>query len=265
MPGGRPKTKIDSGSVKSVTKVLDILEHLGSSKRAVSVSDIARATGFNVSTAFRLLQTLAARGYVEQQAANRSYILGPRVFQLGSAFLQGNDLAGMVRPHLDALRDTLGETVYMASFKQGENIQIAKADGQHAVSASVRAVEREPAFCTASGKVLLSGLPQQDFAKYVSGVRFQSFTSQTIINKAKLLREVAAVKQRGYALDLEEFAQDLCCVSVPVRHSEDGPITYAISVAMPKVRFKRVPLSWWVSELQKRAALISQQLGFVKV
>lgn len=265
MPGGRPKTKTDSGSVKSVTKVLDILEHLGSSKRSVSVSDIARATGFNVSTAFRLLQTLTMRGYVEQQVGNRSYMLGPRVFQLGSAYLQGNDLAGVVRPHLEALRDMLGETVYLAIFRQNENIQLCKADGQHVVSASVRAVEREPAFCTASGKVLLSGLSSEELAKYVSSIRFESYTQQTITSKTKLLREIDTVKQRGYALDLEEYAKDLCCVSVPVRHPEDGSVTSAISTAMPKVRFKRAPLSWWVSQLQERAALISQQLGFVTI
>ena len=58
MPGGRPKKKTQPDSVKSVTKVLDILEHLASFRHPASVSDVARATGLNVSTAFRLLQTL---------------------------------------------------------------------------------------------------------------------------------------------------------------------------------------------------------------
>ena len=79
--------------VKSVAKVLDILEHLGAAQGAVSVSDLARATGLNVRTAFRLLQTLMARGYVEQERSNRGYFLGPRIFQMGSAYLQGSDLA----------------------------------------------------------------------------------------------------------------------------------------------------------------------------
>jgi IclR family transcriptional regulator, KDG regulon repressor len=110
MPGGRPRGKAQVDSVKSVTKVLDILEHLGSAQRAVSVSELARMTGLNVSTAFRLLQTLMARGYVEQQRSNRGYLLGPRIFQMGSAYLQGSDLAAIARPHLEALRDEVGET-----------------------------------------------------------------------------------------------------------------------------------------------------------
>ena len=158
MPGGRPRAKTQADTVKSVTKVLDILEHLGAAQRVVSVSDLARATGLNVSTAFRLLQTLMARGYVEQERSNRGYFLGPRFFQMGSAYLQGSDLATIARPHLEALRDAVGETAYLVIFSQGEIVQLCKADGKQAVSAAIRSMVREPAYCTATGKVLLSAL-----------------------------------------------------------------------------------------------------------
>jgi len=263
MPGGRPKSQAESGQVKSVSKVLDLLEHVGAARGPASVSDIARATGFNVSTAFRLLQTLAARGYVEQKSADRSYVLGPRIFQLGSAYLQGSDLVALVQPHLEALRDTLGETMYLTIFRQGMNVMLCKADGQHAVRATARAVEREPSYCTATGKVLLAGLSPDELARYADNVRLVARTPQTITSRTRLLREVAAARRQGYALDMEEYARDLCCVSVPLRHPGDGTVKAAISVAMPKVRFKRADVAWWVSQLQARTALVSQQLGFL--
>ena len=105
-----------------------------------------------------------ARGYVEQQDGQRSYVLGPRIFQLASAYLQGSDLATLARPHLEALRDEVGETAYLVIFSQGEIVQLCKADGQQVVSASIRSTEREPAYCTATGKVLLSGLSDEAFA-----------------------------------------------------------------------------------------------------
>lgn len=263
MPGGRPKSEAQAGPVKSVSKVLDLLEHIGAAKGPTSVSDIARATSFNVSTTFRLLQTLAARGYVEQQSVDRSYVLGPRIFQLGSAYLEGSDLVGLVRPHLEALRDALAETMYLTIFRQGENILLCKADGQHVVSASARAVEREPSYCTASGKVLLSGLAADELAKYMAGVRLEARTPQTIATKSKLRRELETVGRQGYALDLEEYAPGLCCVSVPLRHPGDGTVKAAISVAMPKSRFKRSDAAWWVAQLQARSTLVSRQLGFI--
>jgi DNA-binding IclR family transcriptional regulator len=263
MPGGRPKSRTQPDAVKSVVKVLDILEHLGSSRRPVSVSGVARATGFNVSTAFRLLQTLTARGYVEQEPGHRGYMLGPRFFQLGATFLKGSDLASLARPHLEALRDEVGETTYLVIFSQGEIVLLCKADGQHVVSASIRSAEREPAYCTATGKVLLSGLRQDELARYLASVRLRSYTPQTVTTKARLLRELDAVREKGLALDLEEFVPNLCCVAVPVRDPEDGSVAAAISMAMPKIRFRRAQIPSWQALLQQKALLITQQLALI--
>lgn len=264
MPGGRPRAKTQADSVKSVTKVLDILEHLGSSQRAVSVSELARATGLNVSTSFRLLQTLMGRGYVEQERDNRGYALGPRFFQMGSAYLQGSDLAAIARPHLEALRDAVGETAYLVIFSQGEIVQLGKADGKQAVSASVRPMVREPAYCTATGKVLLSGLERDELDKYMERVQLRTFTPQTVTSKAQLRREIAKVRDNGFAVDIEEFVANLCCVSVPVRAPDGRASVAAISIAMPKMRFKRAFVPRWCELLREKAVLITQQLGLIE-
>ena len=263
MPGGRPRTKARPDAVKSVSKVLDILEHLGAAKQPVSVSDIARAMHFNVSTAFRLVQTLVARGYVEQQPGHRSYVLGPRAYQLASAYLKGSDLAVLGRPHLEALRDVVGETVYLVTFNRGEIVQLCKADGQHVVSASIRSAQREPAYCTATGKVLLSGLEEEPLDEYLSAVRLHAYTPHTITSRAKLERELENVRRQGFALDEEEYAENLCCVAVPVRDPHNGRIAAAISVAVPKIRFQRSLVARWRKLLEEKAALISPRLGLI--
>lgn len=264
MPGGRPKTRTEPEAVKSVSKVLDILEHLGQARRPVSVSDVARATGFNVSTAFRQLQTLVARGYVEQEPGHRSYVLGPRIFQIASAYLKGSDLAALARPHLEALRDVVGETVYLVILAQGEIVQLAKADGQHVVSASIRTAQREPAYCTATGKVLLSGLESEALGRYLSSVKLQAYTPKTIVNRARLEREIANVRKQGFAIDLEEFAENLCCVSVPVRDPHSGRIAAALSVAMPKLRFRKSLVVKWRKLLEEKAAVIGPQVALAE-
>lgn len=263
MPGGRPKTKAAPDAVKSVAKVLDILEHVGASRQGVNVSDLARATGFTVSTAFRLVQTLVSRHYVEQDPASRNYVLGPRAYQLASAYLKGSDLATLARPHLEALRDELGETVYLVIFRQGEIVQLGKADGPHVVSASIRSAEREPAYCTATGKLLLSGLPPEEFRAYLASVKLTAYTPQTITTRTKLEREVAAIREQGFALDVEEYAENLCCLAVPVRDPHGDRVTAAISVAMPKLRFKRSLVPQWRQQLEAKAALLSPQLGLI--
>lgn len=259
MPGGRPRGTAPRDSVKSVAKVLDILEHLGAAKGGVSVSDLARGTGLNISTAHRLLQTLLARGFAVQLASSKGYVLGPRVFHLGSAYLQGSDLAAIAQPHLEALRDAVGETAYLVIFSRGEIVQLCKADGKQAVSASIRSMVREPAYCTATGKVLLSGLAPEALDGYLAAVELQAFTPQTVTSKAKLRQEIEKVRESGFALDIEEFVPNLCCVSVPVRGA-GGDVAAAMSIAMPKMRFKRAMVAGWCALMREKAELTTQQL-----
>jgi DNA-binding IclR family transcriptional regulator len=265
MPGGRPRTRFETDAVKSVSKVLDLLEHLGAARGPRSVSDIARDTGLNVSTAFRQLQTLVARGFVEQDAGHRGYALGPRLYQLASAYLKGSDLAALARPHLEALRDAVGETAYLVILRQGEIVQLGKADGQKVVSASFRTAEREPAFCTATGKVLLTGLDAESLERYLDGVELRAYTPNTITDRAMLGREIASVRKRGYGLDIEEFAEDLCCIAVAVRDPGSAAIVAALSLAMPKIRFRRGDVARWRALLDAKAALISPQIGMIDV
>ena len=150
------------GTVKSVAKVLDILECLGAGRRPMSVSEVARATSINVSTAHRLLQTLARRGYIEQRAETRNYALGPRLLELGSAYAGNQDLLRGGPPHLEALRDQVQETIHLGILSDGDVVEICNAGGGQPVSVSMKTGRRDPAHCTAIGKVLLAALPEAE-------------------------------------------------------------------------------------------------------
>ena len=187
--------------------MLDILEHLGSAQPAVKVSELARATGLNVSTAFRLLQTLMARGYVEQDREQ------PRLCPRTPVLPDRKCLSARQRPsddcpaYLEALRDAVGETAYLVIFSRGEIVQLCKADGKQAVSASVRSMVREPAYCTATGKVLLAGLAPEELDDYMATVELQVFTPQTIVNKTTAAQ---GDRQGSYAAASPSIRRSLC-------------------------------------------------------
>ena len=244
--------------VRSVLKVLDLLEHLGSAGQPISVSDAARATGINVSTAHRLLQTLLNRGYVEQ-SPSRSYGLGPRLMELGSAYVTSNDLVGAALPRLQELRDAIGETIHLAILDGGEIVELCNASGQQPVSVSMRAGRRDPAHCTAIGKVLLAHLPDEKLDALL-GQPLVGRTSASITDASRLRDELAMVRRRGYAIDDQELALALCCVSVPI-FVGSGRVIAAISVAMPKARFKARQVASWVDQLEQAGGRISRALA----
>jgi DNA-binding IclR family transcriptional regulator len=250
----------DSGTVKSVVKVLDILECLGAGRRPMSVSEVARATSINVSTAHRLLQTLARRGYIEQRAETRNYALGPRLLELGSAYAGNQDLLRAALPHLEALRDQVHETIHLGILSEGDVVEICNASGGQPVSVSMKTGRRDPAHCTAIGKVLLAALPAADLDRFFERGPLVRATARSITNRARLMKEIDRARSNGYALDDGELAEELCCVGAPVMGSSGRTIA-GLSIAMPKMRFKPQRLAFWVKQLNETSRRIAAALG----
>lgn len=247
-----------AGGIKSVAKVLDILEYLADAGRPVGASEVARAVGFHVSTTHRLLRTLASRGYVDQHAAQKSFVLGPQLHALGSAYAGGAGLVQVARPELEALRDALGETIHLGVYRAGEVMEVASASGPQAVSVSLGAGRRDPAHCTALGKVLLAFLDDEALKAFLRRP-LERRTPKSLVRKADLLKALEATRARGYATDEEELASDMCCVAVPVRDPV-GSVVAAVSVAMPKSRYRGERVAGWVKALEASAARIGGRL-----
>lgn len=248
-----------AGGIKSVAKVLDILEYLAGAGRPVGASEVARAVGFNISTTHRLLRTLAARGYVDQHVALRSFVLGPRLLELGSAYAVGAGLVQIARPEIEALRDALGETIHLGIYRDGEVIEVAAASGPQLVSVSLGAGRRDPAHCTALGKVLLASLDPEALAAFFARGPLERRTPRSLTRKTEVLKAIEAARGQAYGTDEEELAPDLCCIGVPVR-DQARRVVAAISIAMPKSRFRNGRVAVWVKALAEAAARIGARL-----
>jgi len=249
----------DGSAVKTVAKVLDLLEHVAAAGRPISVSELAVSTGFNVSTAHRLMQTLARRKYVEQDPSTRTYALGSRLLELGSAYTGSLDLVGAARPRMEALRDLAGETVHLAILSERDVVEICTAGGRQAVTVSRGAGRRDPAHCTATGKVLLAELAPNELDRFFAMGPLSPLTPQSITDRDEFLAELQRARKVGYAIDDEELCEDVCCVGVPVRN-RSGRTTAALSLAMPKARFRSRNVAGWAKMLTEHAAQISNAL-----
>ena len=211
-----------------------------------------------------MLQTLMTRGYVAQEQANRGYVIGHRFFQLGSAYLEGSDLATIARPHLEALRDEVHETAYLVAFSEGEIVHLCKSGGKQAVSASARSAVREPAYCTATGKVLLSGLTPDELKKYLERIELRACTPQTITQQDA----IAARRRKGRARpDLRSISRSLCRICAASAFRSAMAKRGRSSLPSPS-RCRRRASSARRSPagarlLQNKALIISQQVGLM--
>lgn len=256
----KPARSQEGSAVKTVAKVLDLLDHVAAAGRPVTVSELAAATGFNVSTAHRLMQTLTQRNFVEQDPSTRAYSLGWRLLELGIAYAGNLDLIGAARPHIEALRDKAGETVHLAILAERDVVEICVARGRQAVAVSRGAGRRDPAHCAATGKVLLASLPEPDVERFLAAGPLQPATPRSICNAGAFRAELARIRECGFALDDEELCEDVCCIGVAIRNRSDRAIA-AVSLAMPKARFHAGDIERWVAMLDETSTQISRALA----
>jgi DNA-binding IclR family transcriptional regulator len=143
----------------------------------------------------------------------------------------------------------------------GEIVSIGRAESPHALRMPGAVGRRSPAHCTAIGKVLLAHLPEPEQRAHLASTPLKTLTRRTLVRPDLLLRELRAVRQRGYAIDDEEIYPGVRCVGAPVRN-HTGAVVAAISVAGPTTRLPREHFPRFAAEVLKAAGEVSRGLGY---
>lgn len=220
-----------SGSgVQSVERAFELLEVIAGAGGEASISEVAEVAGIPLPTIHRLLRTLVGRGYI-RQLPNRKYALGPRLIPLGD--VASSVLGTWARPVLAPLVEQLDESANLAIPDGDLAVYVAQVPSTQTMRMFTEVGKRVFQHCTGAGKALLSQLPDDVVRAVLARTRMPAQTPRTITSPDALLAELAEVRARGYALDIEEQEIGVQCIAVPVRHRETR---MAISVSGPATR-----------------------------
>lgn len=244
--------------VQSLSRALNILETLASSQKGMGISDLSRRLELPPSTVHRLLATLSSKGYVTHVSDGR-YHLGHKVVEMGRTFLENFELSRIVRPHLEAVSHKTGETANLVVLDDDEAFYLDKVDSSCILMVFSRIGRRAPLYCTAVGKILLSGFSKERLEGYLKKTELKAFTSNTITSAQGLRRELEAVRAPGYAYDWEECEVGARCVAVPLKGFM-GRVIAALGISGPAVRLDRQALERAAEYLLEASAQISAQL-----
>ncbi|MFB9321845.1 IclR family transcriptional regulator [Cryptosporangium minutisporangium] len=232
--GGSSGAAGSSGGVQSVDRAITVLEILARRGDA-GVSEVAAELSVHKSTAFRLLETLEDRGMVEQTADRGKYRLGFGVVRLAGAVSARLDVVAQGRQACERLAAEVGETVNLAVLREHYAVNVDQVRGRATVTTHNWVGQLTPLHATSSGKVLLAALPAAGRrAAYTAG-GLPAYTPATPASAAALEDQLADVRERGYAVTVEEYEVGLNAVAAPVRGA-DGAVLAAISVSGPAYR-----------------------------
>lgn len=193
---------------------------------------ICAATGLNKTTAFRFLFTLIRMGYVAKKEDGR-YCLTFKLCYLSDRILDGSGLIDVAKPFISHLCEQVCGTVHLTQRQGGKTVYIYKQDSRNSIfrMASRIGMQRD-IYCTASGKSILATMPPGDLTGILERIAFTSYTAFTITDIGRLLRELEAVRQCGYAIDNEESEPHIRCIATAIRNGMSVSDT-AISISAP--------------------------------
>jgi IclR family pca regulon transcriptional regulator len=215
--------------VESLARGLDVLSCFEATHRAMTLSEVAAATGLARPTARRLLLTLEELGYVRGEQGG--FVLTPKVLTLGMAYVGALGLWDIARPHLEDLVRRTGESSSMAQLDGSDIVYVARVSVPKLIALRVDIGTRFPAVQTSQGKVLLAALEPEELSAALRKPSRSGLPPYIGVSDAQLSQELSRVRARGWALADEELAPGVRSVAVPVRDGA-GTVHAAMNVTV---------------------------------
>jgi IclR family pca regulon transcriptional regulator len=197
-------------------------------KPRLTQSELSVMTGLTRATARRSLITLASLGYVDVE--DNTYRLTPKVIELASGYFNTNDgWIAVASPYLEMLRNRVEENVSAVVLDRTDVVYVASFGADTVMSINVRIGGRKPAYCTAMGRVLLAGMPEDCARDVLSMSSIQKKTDNTRVAVEDVMAEVRKAREQGYAVIDQELEPGLVAVAVPVKNLR-GETVAAINI-----------------------------------
>ncbi|MDD4733169.1 MAG: IclR family transcriptional regulator [Desulfovibrio sp.] len=243
--------------IQSVARALKILELFERTTMDLSVTEIANQLGLSKSTAYGLINTLAQKGYLEQNPRDSRYSLGLKLLRLGGAVQRHSIIVRRAKPYMEKLVQEFSETVHLTVERNGVVVYIEKIHGERAVFVQSSVGAENPMYCTAVGKCLLAFMDEAKLGRLLKGMLpLERRAPNTITDVEELRRELQTIRERGIGIDDEEHVPGLMCIAAPI-FNHSGEAVAAISVSGAKAGIS----SKLVGRISEKVAWSAQQIS----
>jgi IclR family KDG regulon transcriptional repressor len=220
--------------MKTARKAVRLLRAFSRQEPELGVNELARRLDLDPATVHRLLRTMQAEGFIEQDEASRKYRLGLGVLELASGLLQQRGIVGVAMPYLEELHSKTEETVILDAFNGTEVVCLAALNSPQEVRTTSFVGERAPAYCTSAGQIFLAYMtPTERWAHLPRDLA--PLTPKTVVDPVQLNRILREIARTGIAVSDESCHRGVRGISAPV-FGAGMQVTATISVTVPKQR-----------------------------
>ena len=260
-----PQKSFKKDLIGSVQRALRILELLAHHPLGLNAKQISLKLSLNISTCYHLVNTLEHDGYIVKDPETSLFRLSGKIGYTAFAQISSAQLVKQLSLHVRDLQEITGEAAYL-SIWDGEEITVANIV-EAANTVQVKSVVigyTQGNHASALGKAILAHLTTDEVDAYFATRDRPAYTSKTITNLASLKKYLTQVRNKGYALDYEEFMTAVHCIGAPIFDANDQVIA-SIAVSLPTIRSEKNTafLIAKVKQLADSASRTLSILGYV--
>jgi len=232
---------------KSLAKGLKVLSLFNRSTPALNQTEIAKRTGMNMTSTFRYISTLVEMGYLEKEESTK--LIRPSIYCLVfcNNLMRATDHLHLIRTMVDDIHSRYNMTIDVALAVDENVMRIYNRDAADTLTYSLPDFTRNCLHNTALGKAYLSSLSEEELTARIDHLHLTAKTGHTIIDRDILLEELLKSRQKGYAMNVEEYLPGLIAIAAPL-------INPHTSKGMGAVSFD-------FSVLQRDAIEVEEQFG----
>jgi DNA-binding IclR family transcriptional regulator len=249
-----PKESVDKGS-RSI-RALTILEAMAGTTDALSVSEIAKATGLPKATAHRLCALLESEGFLVPGFSGKGLDMGHRSRNLALGVLAMGGNNAYQHRILSELSNEIGETCNFNVPAGGEILYVDRVETEWPLRTQLPVGSRVPLHCTASGKLYLANLTAGKRKRLLATLELKAYTPNTITDPDTLNAELDNIQREKFAKDECEFIDGMVAVAVPVTDAR-GRVAAILACHAPDVRMSIETAIGYLPAIRRAAKALS--------
>lgn len=218
--------KEDGELLDALARGLAVIEAFDHETPEMTLSEVARKTDIKPATARRILRTLVVLGYA--RIVKKHYLLTPKILGIGAAYSRAAQIEETLMPELKRLVSKFGDASSVSILSGTEIFYVAHFSEQKARRISAGTGVAYPAYPASMGRVLLSGLSNEELDEYLAQASFESRTDNTVTDPDELRKIIQATRRMGYSTTTDELFYGVTSLAVPIM-AERGVVIAAIN------------------------------------
>lgn len=243
-------------------RALEILLLFSDEQNALSGAEVAARLGVARSTAYRYLQSLVARAFIEE--AGGRYRLGPQIFELARIARAGIGLVEVARPAMVALAEETHHTVLLTRRSGTVVVCLDAVESSRPIRISYTVGHVTALNAGAAAEALLAWEDPRVVESLLNEVTLKRFTERTLVDPVLLMDRLKRIRAHGVAVSRGELDEDVIGVAAPIFDAA-GQVRAAVSIAAVASRYQSKRASEYESAVKRAGEAISSRVALVNL